>query len=433
MDIQPGQVARYIAEHDQILDPHGTRVPKIPLTPYFIEQPFLEEVAVMVGAFTRLHEHVAQKYGTFREILGYEEYLDRLLQGSPTFALNTALTRLDVFPTDEGLKVVEVNCQSPGGNEDSAALETLFKKHFAIEGEQLPDRIGTALDAIVGCYHEQISLKGGAEIDKPSIALIEKRKDISSLMGRFAVFIDRARELGHPCEIAAPEDLTFHGKEVRLDGKAVDIIYNRLITDEIAHEPKVGGYDFARRLNDSEAAVVLPFSAKRADSKRMLTFLSDPRYRSLFPTELQKDLHITSKYIPETVILATPDDADGLIRRLKREQDGWVLKAANSVASQAVYLGSDMTPADWQLAIDRAVGKDWVAQRRIPLPRMPVTFYDQRTKSQRTTQMVYNVCPFTFGGKFTGAFYVRASQDNLTSAKSGTAYTILPCFEKRKD
>ncbi|MBU1112064.1 MAG: hypothetical protein ABIG93_02595 [archaeon] len=431
MIIDEQSIQHYLREHEIVLNHHGKRKPLAALTPFFYDSKLENELGTVVESIVRLHEFVAKNYEVFRDFLGYSSELDNLLVDSPTFNTNIPIARADIFLTNEGAKVVEVNCQTPGGNEDSFALEQLFERNFQLEeGEHsCGDRIQAALEVILNSYIEQSRFKGIEIKENPRIVLIEQRKDIEILLGRFSVFLNRARELGFDCDLYPAEEISFTSSKMIAGGKPVDIAYVRIITDSLDSAQDIGRFDFARRLNDSETAIVLPISAKKADSKKTLVLFSDPRYKKLFPEYLHRDLDLISGYIPKTLDLSRPDHYSDLPRRLLSQKNQWVIKKANSATSEGVYLGSGVDKEHWRKIVEVAINGDWIAQERLELPQIPVRYHNPKTSSTHIADLVYNVCPYSFGGRFNG-FYVRASVDDLTSAKTGSDYTILPCFKR---
>ncbi len=420
----------YVREHDAVLDMLGTRVAKIPLSPFFYQRTLVDETRPTVEAYSRLLEHIAGDYGTFREHLGYEPELDQLLAGAPSYPHNVPIGRIDLFLTEDGPRIVEVNTESAGGIEENSYLEELFLRHFpeAVSGYKAHARLSQGINALVSSYQEQKRAKGreGEIVEKPRIVLFKAAKEIKRIRGEVEVFRIAAQQLGYDCEILPLESATFRDGHLYAQGRVVDLVYRRFILDRLPEEHPEG-FDFARRLNDSSVALVNPVASKRVSSKRVQVLLSDPAYERLFPPRLLQDLKRVRKNIPRTRDLSRPDSTERLLREMLKDRERLVIKAANSFASKAVFIGSDISPEEWERVAKEAVGADFILQERINLPRVQVAVLEEGSRLEQ--EMIFNVCPYMFRGEF-GGFYVRASDDNLTSFKEGSLATVLPCFER---
>ena len=327
--------------------------------------------------------------------------------------------------------MVETNCDSPGGNEESYHLEKIFATYFpnAINGAKTEHRIDNALEALMISYQQQKQQKGLTDIkDKPRIALIEWEEDIKRIKGELDVFINEARKRGYDCDLITPQSIEFRNNEAYNDNRPIDLIYRRIVLQSLpSHMPD--GYDFARRLNDCKTAVVNPLSSKKGSSKQIMVLLTDEIFQDRFPDDLSESLDIVRKVIPKTKSLKFLGEQSEFLKEVQRNRTEYVLKEANSYSSMGVFIGADLTQDEWDFRMKQSLGKDFVVQEKIDLPSMRINMYDQRNHRQISEDLIYNINPYIFLGKFAG-FYFRASQDNLTSFKRGLKATVLPCFQQ---
>ncbi|MBT4805490.1 glutathionylspermidine synthase family protein [Candidatus Woesearchaeota archaeon] len=420
----------YLKAHDSVLDPLGKRVAKVPLTPFFYNQELIDEVNVIAQSYHRLMEHVTKDYLSFVDLIGHNPQTDSFLKECPDYLTNVVLARLDIFLANNGLKIVEANCESPGGSEESYHLETIFKKCFSniVGTGQAENRLDNILETLLNSYQEQVKAKGHHDPkEKPNIVLMEWADDITRIKGEFDVFINYARQAGLNCEIVPPQAISFKDGYATLNGKSIDLIYRRIVSDSLLTKMEQG-FDFARRLNDSKTAIINPFSSKKASSKKTLVVFSDPQYQHMFPENLVDDLELVRKYIPAARSLSSPENSVILLNELLENQNELVIKASNSYSSVGVYIGADITKDKWKKIAQNALGKDYIVQEKIDLPAKEIEIFDPRTEKFHRKKLIYNVNPYMFDGKFAG-FYVRASEDNLTSFKVGLMATVLPCYK----
>jgi hypothetical protein len=100
--------------------------------------------------------------------------------------------------------------------------------------------------------------------------------------------------------------------------------------------------------------VVNPFGAVLPQNKRSFAFLWEELRR--FGPEARR---VIEAHVPFSVRLETAD-----LGELTRERTEWVLKSDYGCEGDEVLLGALMTEGDWRLALELAIPKRWIAQRR---------------------------------------------------------------------
>jgi glutathionylspermidine synthase len=343
---------------------------------------------------------------------------------------NMAFARLDMFLTRGGLRMVESNTETPGGNEECTALENGYLRFIGLAGVEQRSRLEAVFGTLMDHYAVQMRHKGITPAEKPYVNLITWNWDIDRIRGEYNVLIDFIRAQGCDCDIIDPNELVFAGGAGQnpKTGKKVDLFYRRFTTDELPKQSK-NGFELARLLNDSGAAVVNPFCTKRVDSKNIMVLIDDPAYRGVFPPELLPHVERIGEVLPWTRKVAGEMLVDGKPvdgrRYLTERRQKLVVKEANSYSSVGVFIGEDHSEAEWAAVLDRALEGDHIVQEKIDLPTIAVTLYDGKAES--THELIYNVNPYLFNDGY-GGIYIRASSDKLTSFKVGGVATVLPAF-----
>ena len=430
MDDKNKRYFDYVEKH---LNPLGIRKATLSLTPFVYSPDLQQEVKEISISYAKILEYLFQQYPEderIREVLGYSGELESHLREMTVYPRNMALARLDIFRTVDGLRMVESNTETPGGNEECTALETGYLDVMGLEGVRQLDRLEVVFNTLIDHYKVQMEYKGIPVKEKPTVNLITWDWDIERIRGEYDVLINTIRDKGCKCDIIDPNKLVFEGRDAINPemGEKVDLFYRRFTSDELPKHAEYG-FGLAKKLNDSGAAVVNPFCTKRVDSKNIMVLVKDESYGPVFSSELHPHVERIRGILPWTRKIGEEIEVDGEPRNgyefLLEERERLVIKEANSYSSVGVFIGEDKDEEEWNQIVDMALGGDFIVQEKINLPTMPVRLFDG--ENEFTKELIYNVNPYMFNGDF-GGIYVRASTDKLTSFKVGHLSTVLPAF-----
>ncbi len=424
----------YYEATSRVLNPHGGRTAKLCLTPFNYDRAFRDRMDRITRAYAALLEFVFQRFpvdGRIQEVLDYPGPLEQYIRSLNIYPRNMAAARIDIFLTPQGLRMVESNCEIPGGSEESFFLETEYLRAFQPDDlEQIP-RLAIVYDTLMHHYRIQAEAKGLPVKEGLNVCLIQWRHEIERIQGEYAILIDYIESRGHDCCVIDPNELRLDDGQARLpDGRPLDLIYRRFTGDEL---PKYAerSWQTAIDLNNSTAAVVNPFCTKRVDSKNIMVLFKDEQYEEIFPEELKQDLDLVREIVPWTRKIAARIQVEGreLDSRefLLRNREDLVIKHANSYSSVAVFLGVDCDEEKWAGVVEEALGGDWIVQHVIQLPEREIEYWEEGRVKRASC--IFNVNPYMYDGRL-GGFYVRASTDRLTSFASGEIATVMPCFLK---
>ena len=425
----------YFETTSKILNPHGGRSAKLCLTPFYYDQVFWHKMDRITRAYANLLEFVFQNFANdsrIQNVLDYPENLEKYIRSLNIYSKNMAAARIDIFLTKDGIRMVESNCEIPGGSEESYFLETEYLKIIQPENvEQIP-RVEIVYDTLMHHYQIQIQAKGLPLKEKLNIYLIQWQNEIDRIQGEYAILIKYLKAKGHHCGVIDPNTLLIEENKVKTpDGQVIDLIYRRFTGDEL---PKYAdkSWQMAIDLNNADVAIVNPFCTKRVDSKNIMVLFKDEQYDDVFPEELVEDLKIVREIIPWTKKIAEQilvhgtkvDAKDYLLNNRER----LVIKHANAYSSVAVFIGDDCDEKKWGGIVEEALTGDWIVQEIIDLPEREIEYWENNKINR--ARCIYNVNPYMYDGKL-GGFYVRASTDRLTSFKVGEIATVMPCFKRK--
>jgi len=392
------------------------------LRPFFLEPADEGRIKGAAETLWRLGERLAQAASTDAALmadLGLSDAEMALARINPGYDVASTAARADAFLLPDSLQFAEYNAESPAGPGYSQRLAELF------DGEPLMDRfreqfdvrhytpITGLLDGLLESYQDW-----GGTANLPRIAIVDWREvptwsEFELLRGAFA-------DAGVPAEICDPRDLVFDGRRLTANGTAIDLVYRRVLINDIVARP-----DECRALVDAyrQGAVCMANSlrCKIAHKKAFFAVLTDDRYRHLFAAG---DLAAIAPHVPWTrVVRDTGTTRDGqaldLAEYLRRHRERFVLKPNDEYGGTGVTLGWETDARAWDEAIARALresGRGWIAQERIAIRRETYPMCEAGGVVGR--DMLVDFAPYLFRGRV-GGFLTRLSGSGLANVTSG--------------
>jgi len=347
-----------------------------------------------------------------REELALEPEEERLAMADPGFRSSSPSARLDSFFADE-VRFVEYNAESPAGMAYSDNLAAVFgrlpvmkafRKRF--RGRFLPTR-GRQLRSMLRAFRQWS--KGRT---KPVIAIVDWQGLPTA--PEFEMFKAYFEEAGVKTLICDPRLLEFRRGKLYAEGKAVNLIYRRVLTSElIAHG------DDTRALRDAyvagDACVVNSFRAKLLHKKMSLALLSDDRYARLYTTAQRTAIR---RHIPWTRRVR-PELAEDIARR----RETLVLKPNDEYGGKGVVLGWTVDQEEWEAAIEVATTQSYVVQEAVEIPRIP---FPIALDGLKYIDLAVDLDPYLYDGR-AGGFMTRVSAAALLNVTAG-AGSVVPTF-----
>ena len=392
------------------------------LRPFFLDQGDEGRITRAAATLLRLGERLAEAAATDDALmteLGLSEQEVALARINPGYAVASTAARADAFLLPDSLQFAEYNAESPAGPGYSQRLAELF------DGEPLMDRfrerfdarfytpIPQLLDALLESYQDW-----GGQANLPRIAIVDWREvptwsEFELLRGAFS-------DAGVHTRICDPRDLAFDGKRLIAHGTPVDLVYRRVLINDILARP-----DECRALVDAYKAgavcVANSFRCKIPHKKAFFAVLTDDRYRHLFAAD---DLRTIGPHVPWTrVVRDGGTTRDGqtidLPEHLRRHREQFVLKPNDEYGGTGVTLGWETDERAWDEAIARALresARGWIAQERIAVRRETFPICEEDGIVER--DMLVDFAPYLFRGRVAG-FLTRLSATGLANVTSG--------------
>lgn len=350
---------------------------------------------------------------------------ERLVRMTTGFGPASTASRLDAFLLPNSLMFTEYNGESPAGAGYSETLSDIFRKtpvmqdfekRFEVHGYPLSAKL---LDALVQTY-----VDWGGTTHKPQMAIVDW-KEVPT-WSEFEILQVRFEKMGIPVVLATPGELDFDGKRLAAKGKKIDLLYRRVLINDIVGRAKecealVKGYEAGT------TCVANNFRCKIPHVKAFFAVLTDGRNAGLFSSE---EREIIQRHVPWTrVVEDVRSDYDRepieLLKYIRKHQKNLVLKPSDEYGGTGVTLGWKVNAKQWEEALQEALPGGnlsdahgcWIVQEKIPLRREPFPTIVSGGKVEMRDMLV-DFAPYLFRGKLAG-FLTRLSASDLANVTSG--------------
>jgi hypothetical protein len=408
----------------------GNRVHCPFLRPFFLSPEDEQRVRVVAETMVQLAERVAdlalKNEGLLKQFHLREQEL-RLVRLGKTAGPASTASRLDAFLLPESLKFAEYNGESPAGAGYTEVLAEIFRDLPVMKRFQTTYQIHSyalsakLLDALVMSY-----LDWGGTSKRPQLLITDWRE--VPTWSEFEILQARFEKLGLSVELADPRDLQFDGKRLTANGKKIDLLYRRVLMNDMVARPRE-----CKALVDAVAANAVcmanHFRCKIPHVKAFFAVLTDERNDGLF-TFVERDL--IRKHVPWTRVVADVRTAHygqpvELLEFLRSERENLVLKPSDEYGGTGVGLGWEASEAEWDAMIEKAIAPSegcWIVQERIPIRREVFPWIQDGGKVE-FRDMLVDFAPYLFRGTLCG-FLTRLSATGLANVTSGGGQ--IPAF-----
>jgi hypothetical protein len=406
----------------------GERVHCPFLRPVFLSPEDEQRLRVAAEAIVAIAERVTAQAildpGLFKQfhLRPEEERLARLAAGAGP--ASTA-SRLDAFLLPESLKFTEYNGESPAGPGYSETLSDIFrespvmeefKKRFEVHAYPLSAKL---LDALVTTY-----VDWGGQNKRPQLAIVDW-KEVPT-WSEFEILQGRFERMGIPVVLADPRELDFDGGKLAAHGKTIDLLYRRVLINDIVARPKECEA-LVKAYESGKLCVANNFRCKIPHVKAFFAVLTDDKNAKYFSTEEQE---LIQRHVPWTRVVEDTKTTHngrslGLLEFIRNNQKHLVMKPSDEYGGMGVTLGWEVDQAHWQRTIEQALpgGKGateygcWIVQERIPMRRGEFPFIGKDNRVDFRNMLV-DFAPYTFRGRVAG-FLTRLSATSLANVTSG--------------
>jgi hypothetical protein len=339
-----------------------------------------------------------------------------LVRIDPGYARSSPTSRLDSFVTTDGFRFVELNAESPAGAAYDEVLADVFlqlpvmkkfQERFKLTRFRARDRM---LETLLGCYRE-----AGGKVPKPTIAIVDYDEVPTRI--EHHLFKEYFETQGYPALVCDPRQLTYEGGRLRHDGRAIDLVYKRLLVNEfLARVSEL--QPLLQAAKDRAVVMMNPFRCKPIHKKSIFAVLTDDALQEHFTAEERAAIgaHVPwTRRVREGRTTRAGKDVD-LVPYIRANRDGLVMKPNDEYGGKGVHIGWEMSEAQWDGALTSALASSYVVQDKVHLQRQP--FPEIGPGGLTFRDLVVDLDPYMFNGEVEG-FLTRLSGTSLANVTSG--------------
>src|ERR1700724_3285580 len=279
----------------------GDRVHCPFLRPFFLSPEDEQHVRIVAETIAALGERVVTAALEDRALFAQfhlrpeEERLARLHAG---YGFASTASRLDAFLLPDSLKFAEYNGESPAGAGYAETLAEIFRalpmmpafaRQYEVHSYPLSARL---LDVLVMSY-----IDWGGTSKRPQIAIVDWRE--VPTWSEFEILKERFEKMGVPVVLADPPDLVFDGKLLTAHGAKIDLVYRRVLINDIVARPKECTA-LVKAYEAQAVCVANNFRCKIPHVKAFFAVLTEQKNRKLFTAE---ESDVIQQHVPWTRVV----------------------------------------------------------------------------------------------------------------------------------
>ena len=335
----------------------------------------------------------------------------------PGYRRSSPTSRLDSFLTRQSYQFVELNAETPAGTAYNEVLTEIFlelpiarrfQERYVLRRFAAREKL---LETLLACYREA----GGHEAT-PTIAVVDY-EDVPTRTEHH-LFREFFESKGFPSLVCDPRHLDYDSGRLRHAGRAIDIIYKRLLTNELL-ERAAELQPLLRAIRERAVTIVNPFRCKPLHKKAIFAALTDDGLQHLFTDAERAAIaaHVPwTRRVSETRTLRHGQSIE-LPAFIRANRERLVMKPNDEYGGKGVFIGWESTPAEWEAALAQALAASYVVQEKVELLRQ--TFPQiSAGGGVEFRDLVVDLDPFVFQGEVEG-FLTRLSGTSLANVTSG--------------
>jgi hypothetical protein len=388
------------------------------LRPNFVSPAAYEQIRGVCRAIFGAIEKLEAKLGPeLWDRVGLTPEERELVAIDPGYRRSSPTSRLDSFLTTDAYRFVELNAETPAGIGYAEVLTDLFLglplterflARWTLTRFRARDRL---LETLVACYREA----GGREAH-PTIAIVDY--DEVPTRTEHHLFREFFESQGHPALVCDPRQMSYEGGRLRHEGQAVDVVYKRLLVNELLERREQLG-PFLAAVRERAVTLVNPYRCKPIHKKAIFAVLTDDALSGLFG---EAERAAIARHVPWTRLLREGRTSRGgetfeLTAYVRANRERLVMKPNDEYGGKGVFIGWELTPAQWDEALAAALRAPYVVQEKVELLRQ--SFPELSADGGLAFRdLVVDLDPFVFQGEVEG-FLTRLSGTSLANVTSG--------------
>ena len=385
--------------------------------PNFVSSPVYEQIRGVCRGIFRAIEKVESALGTeLWDRVDLQPAERELVAIDAGFKRSSPTSRLDSFLTASKYQFVELNAETPAGAAYSETLAEVFLEIPLVKKFQERWRLGEfhsrqrLLETLVACYRE-----GGGREEKPSIAIVDY--DEVPTRTEHHMYREFFAAKGHIAVVCDPRRLTYEGGKLRHEATVIDIVYKRLLVNELLERIQELG-PLVRAVKDRAATLVNPFKCKPLHKKAIFAVLTDDDVQGLLTEEERAAVHTHVPWTRRVIEGRTTRDGKtvDLPELIRSERERLVMKPNDEYGGKGVFIGWEMSDTEWEQALVTALRASYVVQEKVEIRRR--SFPELGPPGLVFRDLVVDLDPYLFDGEVEGLL-TRLSGTSLANVTSG--------------
>lgn len=388
------------------------------LKPLFVEKRMRNYIAKTTNTIMNCIEKVGDLFFSDPAMEQYFEMdpLDReLAKIDPGYPRRVINGRLDAFLSEQGLKFLEFNCDSPCGMGWHDKLITLLQEVPAIG--DFKQKHGAHYEALLPNFTQMLRKKneqmGGPKEFTVAVAT-DWETTVRYDLELVAEFLDT--QPGIRSFFWDPREGEYDGKTLRFNGEPVHVVFRDDIRDFTKEMEK--SKPVLDAFKDNNICFLNPFSSRVGGLKCVLWFMTDEKSQHLFTKDEIQTITETipwTRFMKESKTEYKGKEVD-LYPFVRDSKDLFVLKPNAGYGGFGVTIGPEVSQSEWEKVLEQiASGESWVVQE---LAYIPTGDFPQFDPDLHWKQKNININFFAYDGEFGGGI-VRVSDDKIINVHQG--------------
>ena len=282
-------------------------------------------------------DFMAELVRTVERLVALPAWQERALTHAPAIARHVpkaagVFLGYDFHLDADGPRLIEINTNAGGGLLNAQLLGAQVAC-CAQMGSIAPGRERLENDFIAMFRNEWRLFRGDAPLN--NVAIVDTSPERQFLAPEFELFRQMFEAGGISARIVAPEKLEFDGRQLKCDGQAIDMVYNRLT--DFALEQAESAALRAAYLADAVLLTPHPRAHAIYADKRNLVAMTDAAWLEAIGVD-KADRQLLMSGVPRTEEV-TPENAASFWASRKQ----WFFKPEAGFGSKAAYRGDKLT------------------------------------------------------------------------------------------
>lgn len=395
------RIARARAEGPPLTDAILERWPVFRNTPYrlartplVVDRQAIELMRPVVEAYVRALNALLERFVAEpdrRAWFALPSSAEELIDADGPGRAVVRVCRLDTYCGWNGshpwMQVLENNADSPAGTLFTTRLSAISRATWGATGTS-PFPMARDESPFVDLLLRE------SRSERPLVVVLQPRNGANR---ESVEVVAELRGRGAYAELADPCDLGVGDGGFVLDGRFVDVIWNKVNTvvwADLADREPATIDRWCAALAGGATSHLNGFAARYvAEAKTALAYLRTDEFRTSIPAELRAAVD---------ALLPTCHVVDGETRALARSsRERWVLKQRYDIRGDGVTVGVATGQDEWERLIDDAVDTGAIVQEYVEASRAPVLYDDGELAWHRQSLdwFVFDGCVVGLGAK----------------------------------